>query len=202
MMHGGWRSEPAGSVRHVRQLARGILVAGTILLVCAPSPARADGFVVPWVGSAFGQDPDNTGRLGAGAALGTMGGGGLFGFDIDFGYTPSFFGSESAVGENSVTTLMADLIAGPSLESSGGKGVRPYATFGVGLIHPKVGSGSDNNFGWNAAGGLMGFFGSRAGMRFDVCYFHAVDNTSVANTIQLKPGALHFWRVSAGVIMR
>jgi len=39
----------------------------------------------------------------------------MLGFDIDFGYTPSFFGDESAVGgTNNVVTLMANLIAGPS----------------------------------------------------------------------------------------
>jgi hypothetical protein len=100
-----------------------------------------------------------------------------------------------------MTTIMADVIVGPSFESSGGKGVRPYGTFGVGLIHPKVGATADNNFGWNASGGVMGFLGSRVGVRFDMRYFHSVDNTSAANTIQLKPGSLHFWRASVGLIL-
>jgi hypothetical protein len=48
----------------------------------------------------------------------------------------------------------------------------------------------------------MGFLGSRVGVRFDMRYFHSVDNTSAANTIQLKPGSLHFWRASVGLILR
>src|SRR5438132_13217849 len=104
----------------MRRLARSLVSAAAILSVCAPIPARADGFVVPWVGAAFAQDPDETGGLSIGASLGTLGGGGIFGFDVDFGYTPSFFGNESSIGTNSMTTLMLDVIAGPSGESRGG----------------------------------------------------------------------------------
>jgi hypothetical protein len=33
-------------------------------------------------------------------------------------------------------------------------------------------------------------------------YFHSVDNTSAENTLQLKPGSLHVWRASVGLILR
>jgi len=101
-----------------------------------------------------------------------------------------------------MVTLMADLIAGPSFETRAGKGVRPYGVFGVGLIHPQVGGNADNNFGWSAAGGLIGYLNSNFGLRFDVRYFRAVDNTSAANTIQLEPGSIHFWRAFVGVVIR
>jgi len=186
----------------IRRLARCLLVAGTVLCVGAPAPARADGLLVPWFGSAFAKDPDDASRTSVGVSYGAVSSGDLFGFELDFGYTPSFFGAESAVGKNSMVTLMADLIVGPSFETRAGKGVRPYGVFGIGLIHPQVGGNADNNFGWNAAGGVMGYLNSNVGLRFDIRYFHTVDNTSAANTIQLKPGSIHFWRASVGVVIR
>jgi hypothetical protein len=177
-------------------------MAAAILCVAAPRPAHADGLFVPWFGSAFSQDPDRTGRASFGASVGSISSADLFGFEMDFGYTPSFFGNDAALGDNAMTTLMADVIVGPSFETRNRKGVRPYGVFGVGVMHPKVGAASDNKFGWNAAGGVMGFLSSHIGLRFDLRYFHSVDNTSVANTIQLKPGALHFWRASVGLVVR
>ena len=53
-------------------------------------------------------------------------GGGIAGFEVDFGYSPNFFGSDSndalnLVGDGNVTTLMANLmLAGPKAA------VRPY----------------------------------------------------------------------------
>ena len=186
----------------IRRLARCLLVAGTMSCVWAPGPARADGLLVPWFGSAFAKDPDDTARASVGASYGAVSRGDLFGFELDFGYTPSFFGTTSAVGKNSMVTLMADLIAGPSFETRAGKGVHPYGVFGIGLIHPDVGGNADNNFGWNAAGGVIGYLNSNVGIRFDVRYFHTVDNTSAANTIQFEPGSIHFWRASVGVVIR
>jgi opacity protein-like surface antigen len=186
----------------IRQLARCLLVAGTILCVSAPGEARADGLLVPWFGGVFSQDPVDSARASVGLSYGAVSSGDLFGFELDFGYTPSFFGNKSAVGKNSMVTLMADLIVGPSFETRAGKGVRPYGVFGIGLVHPEVGGNADNNFGWNAAGGVMGYFTSNVGVRFDLRYFHTVDNTSAANTIQLEPGAIHFWRASVGVVIR
>lgn len=189
----------------MRRVVRSVLVAAAIGIVWAPVPARADGFVVPWFGTAFSQGPDfrsaGDRRPAVGAALGSMGGG-VLGFDIDFGYTGLFFGPESAVGSNSLATITANLIAGPSIETRGGKGVRPYVNFGVGLIRSKVAASSENNFGWNAAGGVMGFFSSRVGVRGDLRYFHTVNNTSAENTILLRPGKFHFWRAYVGLILR
>jgi len=173
-----------------------------MVCVWAPAPAHAENLLVPWFGSAFAKDPDDTARASIGVSYGSMSSAGLLGFELDFGYTPSFFGNESALGKSSMVTLMADLIAGPSFETRSGRGVRPYGLFGVGVVHPQVGGNADNNFGWNAAAGVMGYLNSQVGLRFDMRYFHGVDNTSAANTIQLKPGAIHFWRMSVGVVIR
>ena len=190
----------------MRRVFKGLLVFGAAALVLAPAQARADAFVIPFIGTTFSAPEVSSatnGKVLFGGALGGVGGGGIFGFDIDFGYTPSFFGSESTVlASNSLLTTTANLIVGPSIESRGGRGVRPYATFGVGLIHDKVGDTSDNKFGWDAAGGLMAFFSGNLGIRGDVRFFHSVNNSDVASTIQLKPGSLHFWRAYVGLIIR
>jgi hypothetical protein len=84
----------------MQRTVRTPLVAGAIALVGAPMSARAEGFVVPWIGTSFSQGPDFTAASSKnpsfGAALGTIGGSGIFGFDIDVGYTSSFFGPSSA----------------------------------------------------------------------------------------------------------
>src|SRR5436190_717647 len=94
----GSRREPVKELRLMRRLVRTLLVAGAMALVSAPMPARAEAFVVPWFGAAFSQGPDfraAENKPSFGAALGTMGGGGIFGFDVDFGYTPRFLESST-----------------------------------------------------------------------------------------------------------
>jgi len=194
----------------MQRTVRTLLVAGAIVFVGAPMLARAEGFVVPWIGTSFSQGPDfpaaSSQRPSFGAALGTIGGGGIFGVDIDVGYTPSFFGpSSGSLGNNSLITAMADLILGLPIESRGGKGARPYASIGSGLIRSQTntsGPANANNFGWNGGGGVMGNFSSHVGLRGDLRYFRTVNNTTVANTISLSPGSFHFWRASVGLILR
>ena len=66
-------------------------------------------------------------------------GGGIVGFEVDFGYSPNFFEGDSndslnLVGDGNVTTLMGNLmIAGPKAA------VRPYWCGGVGLIKTQRG---------------------------------------------------------------
>jgi len=189
----------------MRWMVRTVLTSAVMVLAAAPRPAHAEGFVVPWIGAAFSQtDLQTTSdrKPSFGAALGTMGSGGIFGFDVDFGFTPSFFGSEATAGTNKLITVTANLLVGPSIESSGGRGVRPYANVGIGLIHTSIASASDNKFGWDLGGGVMGFFSSNLGIRGDLKYFHSVNNNTVEDTVLLNPGDFHYWRAYAGLIIR
>lgn len=184
---------------------KAFIVAAAVAMVVAPRPARAQGFFVPWFGGTFSRsaeirDLDN-GKTSFGAAVGSLGGD-LVGFDLDFGFTPNFFGSKAAVGTNNVITVTGNLIVGPTIDTSSGRGVRPYGSFGVGLIRSKAGSASDNAFGWDAAGGLMAFFSSNIGLRGDIRYFHTVNNSSATNTVLLKPGKFYFWRGYVGLVIR
>ena len=182
-----------------------LVIAAAVALVWTPAPVQAQGFFVPWFGQTFSRsseirDLDN-GTNSFGAAVGSLGGD-LIGFDLDFGFTPNFFGSKAAIGTNNVITLTGNLIVGPTIDTSSGRGVRPYAGFGVGLIRSKAGSSADNAFGWDAAGGLMAFFSSNIGIRGDIRYFHTVNNSSATNTVLLKPGKFYFWRGYIGLVLR
>jgi hypothetical protein len=187
---------------------RTLILTGTIALVLAPTQARADGFVTPWVGSAFGSNISN-GQTTFGVSAGGMGAG-VIGGEVDFGYSPSFFGTKSDFGNNTVINLMGNLIVGVPVGGQHGPGIRPYAVGGVGLIRTQIDGGtiatvssSNNMFGWNAGGGVMGYFSEHVGLRGDVRYLRAThDMNSGVSSIDLNGDPLHFWRASVGVVFR
>ena len=92
----------------MRRGIKATLLTGAIALVLAPVQARADGFVTPWVGSAFGSNIDN-GQTTFGVSAGGMGAG-IVGGEVDLGWSPSFFGTKSDFGNNTVMNLMGNVI--------------------------------------------------------------------------------------------
>ncbi len=182
------------------------LILSTAALIGAPRAARADGYVNPFMGVNFANNSGN-GRANFGAAAGWMGAG-IAGAEVDVGYAPNFFGSEGAFGSNNVLTIMGNLIVGVPAGGSYGPGVRPYGTFGVGLMRTQVNGRpapgfvpkiADENVGLDGGVGVMGFFSEHAGIRGDVRYFRNF-REAPPNTVQF--GAFHFWRASLGVVLR
>jgi hypothetical protein len=197
----------------MRRALKVCVVLAAIAFIWAPSQARADGYVSPWVaansGAGFesGNVFDN-GRAGFGVTAGAMGGG-IFGGEVDFGYSPSFFGTSNEFGTNSVIDLMGNLIVGIPVGGQHGGGIRPYVTAGLGLIRTQVDGGilfandsHTNDFGWNAGAGVMGFFNDHVGLRGDLRYLRTLENDSTSTNIDFNPGGFHFWRASAGVVIR
>ncbi len=193
----------------MKYVIKSLVVIGAIAFVLAPLPARADGFVTPWVGSAFGSSFDN-GRGTFGVSAGGMGAG-IVGGEVDFGYNPSFFGTQNDFGNNSVLNLMGNVIVGVPIGGTQGKGVRPYVVGGLGLIRTQIDgvtnssffrpASSTNMFGWDAGVGVMGYFNDHVGLRGEMRYLRATqdwDNTSFS----LNGERLHFWRPSIGVVLR
>jgi len=182
----------------------------------APAKASADWLFTPFIGGTFGGSAKITDiggdvtdefnrKLTYGGSLAYLGGG-IVGFEVDFGYSPNFFGVDSndslnLIGDGNVTTLMGNLmLAGPKAP------IRPYASGGVGLIKTSVDNPSDlfegnNNFGFNVGAGLMGFFSDNIGLRGDIRFFRAVNNNSDDN-IDLTLNSFRFWRGSVGVTFR
>jgi opacity protein-like surface antigen len=181
-----------------------LIVAAATALVLAPTSARAEGYVSPWAGVQFGSSADN-GRGAFGVQAGGMGAG-ILGAELDFGYSPSFFGTTNDFGHNTVINLMGNVIVGIPIGGTSGAGVRPYATAGVGLIRTQIDGGtlfnvssSTNNFGWDAGVGAMGFFNDHVGIRGDLRYFRTGGGDVISG---LDFSKLHFWRLSAGVVVR
>ena len=194
----------------MKRVIKTLILASAAAVVLAPMPARADGFITPWVGSAFGRNIDG-GQTTFGVSAGGMGAG-IIGGEADFGWSPSYFGTTSDFGNNTVMNLMGNLIIGVPIGGQHGAGVRPYVVGGVGLIRTQIDGGSltnfapaqsSNMFGWDAGGGVMGYFSNHVGLRGDVRYLRATsDMTTSVSSIDVNGDKLHFWRASFGVVIR
>jgi hypothetical protein len=189
----------------MRRVMKAVLVLSTAALVSAPLNARAEGYVSPWAGVNFAGGGIEQGRGAFGVQAGGMGAG-VFGGEIDFGYSPSAFGTENDFGHNSVINLMGNLIIGVPVGGTHGAGFRPFVTGGLGLIRTQIDGGStfrvsssNNQWGYDLGAGAMGFFNDHVGLRGDLRYFHAV-NGNIINGLDL--GTLHFWRLGAGIVIR
>ena len=81
---------------------------------------------------------------------------------------------------------------------------------GLGLLRTQIDGGtiatvssSNNDLGWNAGGGVMGYFSDHFGLRGDVRYMRSLQNNSTSLTnVNFDPGNFHFWRASIGVVLR
>ena len=197
---------------------RTLIVAGAAALVLAPMQARADGFVSPWIGSAFGGGDGvsngvsgtelKNGQTTFGITAGGMGAG-IIGGEVDFGYSPSFFGDSTLFGSNTVMNLMGNVIIGVPVGGQHGAGIRPYVTGGLGLLRTQIDGGtlgnvssSDNGLGWNLGGGVMGYFADHIGVRGDLRYMRGFNENDLGFDTGDSLRALRFWRASVGVVFR
>jgi hypothetical protein len=171
----------------------------TLVTICVPREARAEGFFIPWAGVNFGHEQEE-GDVTFGAGAGFMGGG-IAGIELDFGYSPDFFGE--AV-DNYVMTGMGNLIVGIPVGGTAGPGIRPYFVAGLGVIRTHAEllglSSSTNEAGFNIGGGIMSYFGDHAGLRGDVRYFRNFGEIDISE-LQFA-GNFHFWRASIGLVLR
>jgi opacity protein-like surface antigen len=187
------------------RLKMAVALISALAVVGAAAPARADGYVSPYIGYNFGGDagcPHITGcqdkRLNVGAALGTMGG--LFGFEEDFGYAKNFFGTAPGL-DSSVLTIMSNLMIGPRIGPA-----QPYVLGGLGLVKTHVSftpssvfTTDNNNFGWDVGGGLMVYFGNHIGVRGDIRYIHSFQDLKLLG-FTVTDTKLDFGRGTVGVV--
>jgi opacity protein-like surface antigen len=205
---------------------RRILTTGVLALMLsafAPAKASADWLFTPFIGMNFGGsatfndafgdfDDEFEKRVDFGASLAFMGGG-IAGFEIDFGYSPNFFESTEGdadfeYGDNNLTTLMANVVLGAPIGGQSGGGIRPYASGGVGIIRSRIGDAEDlfditsNDWGFNVGAGVTGFFSDKVGLRGDVRYFRSLQDNEPDDEFDVALGSLRFWRGSVGVTFR
>ena len=126
--------------------------------------------------------------------------GGVIGAEFDFWYTPDFFGTSGVVNKSGVMTIMGSVIAGIPVGGPSGAGIRPYGVFGVGLVRRSLefkeifDDISSNDFGYNAGGGIMGFFNQTVGIRGEYRYFWSFTSSDEKD--------FNFSRASLGIVLR
>ena len=191
-------------------------VIGTALvaITLAPVPARADTLLIPFFGVNFGGDAGkefseafDTSQYNWGVSV-TFMGGGVFGVEGDLGFSPDFYG-KTDVGGSNVLTATGNLLIGIPFGGQQGFGIRPYGVVGAGLLKSKSDFGTgvaeidENDMTWSAGGGVLLFFGSSAGIRFDVRYFKTFDDLEILGVpIAKSPGKVDFTRASLGFVLR
>ena len=200
------------SVRERRFSCRTFLLV-LFLAALAPKDARADGLIIPHFGVNFGGDSGtelsnafDAKRFNWGASFLFMGAG-VFGIEGDFAYSPDFFG-KTDLGGSSVFTATGNLLLGIPFGGQKGFGIRPYGLAGIGVMHPE-GEAFDtlfegeNKVSWDFGGGVLLFFGSRAGIRGDIRYFRTFEALDVLGVeLEDGPGDLDFTRGSLGFVFR
>ena len=193
----------------MRGALKGLIFAAAAAIALAPTAAHAEGYFSPWADVQAGSNFNN-GRAGLGFDVGGMGAG-IIGAELDFGYSPSFFGTTNDFGHNTVINLMPNLIVGIPIGGTTGPGVRPFVTAGAGWLRTQIDGGtlanvssSNNQWGWDAGAGVMGYFNDHFGLRGDLKYIRGFENLSTGNQVIDLGGnnQLHFWRADIGVVIR
>ena len=192
-----------------------IVLAVWIIIIGAPSAARADGFFTPFLGLTFGGSTGVTdhdllkdkSRFVGGFAIGGMVKG-VMGLEFDFGYAPNFYGLSSTVKQTNVMTAMGNLIVGIPIGGTRGAGVRPYISGGVGVIRRDFDFGpgligiQNTDFGFDLGIGLNIYVGDHFGLRGDVRHFRTAKSDGVLNGADFGPDAFNFTRATAGIVVR
>ena len=195
-------------------LSTRVIGAAIVAIMLAPLPARADTLLIPFFGVNFGGDAGtefseafDTNQFNWGASI-TFMGGGIFGVEGDIGFSPDFYGKTDA-GGSSALTATGNLIIGIPFGGQQGFGIRPYGLVGAGLLKSKSDFGTGvaeidgNDLTWSAGGGVLLFFGTRTGLRFDVRYFRTFDDLEILGVpIAQSPGKVDFTRGSLGFVFR
>ena len=184
------------------------IVAVLALFMLVPAvPARADVVLTPYVGSLFGGDlPDGKPSYGASAAF--MGGG-IFGAEVGFNWTPEFVPATAFHDHVRQASLMANLIVGIPMGDNDQAGhIRPYITGGGGLFRQTAKESdffdriSSNDFALNFGGGVMAFFTEHVGVRGDIRYFRTLTDNDSDSGVDFNFGDLDFWKWDVGAAFK
>jgi hypothetical protein len=187
------------------------LIVSALALMLAPSTANADWLFTPNIGAGFGGSAEGREHLTWGASIGWMGAG-IVGWEADFAYSPEFFEGDNDdldfIDDSNVTTFMGNVLVGIPIGGTNGPGVRPYVAGGLGLIQQNVQSDDDlfevtnDEFGMNIGGGVMGFATDHVGFRGDLRYFRALTDPEPDNEFDIDFGDFDFWRATGGITFR
>lgn len=213
---------------------KNILRATLVLLFVTgmAKPASADWLFTPYLGINFSGaantiDVDDFDeafeqRVNFGGSFAGMTSG-IFGFEVDFNYTPNFFqlteGGEDFEFLNvdsSLTTVMGNLVLGIPIGGTTGGGVRPYVTAGAGLMRANIEFDdlfenlSTNDLAVNFGGGVHVFFSDNVGLRGDLRYFRGLEQRDDDEPLEdddfldedFGLEDFDYWRATIGVTFR
>ena len=116
-----------------------------------------------------------------------------------------FGGDAPAQQFSNVSTVMANVMVAAPMS---GARLRPYASGGVGIMHAKATSVGnvfeldENNLGVNVGVGAIGFVGDNVGIRGDLRYFRALQDSEAGDGLDLEFATLSFWRGTLGLVFR
>jgi opacity protein-like surface antigen len=207
----------AGPERALRASRRAILAC--VLLLAAPATARADFFVVPFLGMKFGGSTSIVDlELAAGKKKLVLGAAamqvdeGIIGYEVSFANVSGYFSNEDFALENPIMkagSYVSDLTAAVLLSAPPGMtggGLRPYGVIGGGLIHAEAEDFLEIfqvrrtvpalTFG----GGASGLITNNVGVRFDVRYVRSLsrDDPSIGDVGR----RINYWRFTVGLLLR
>ena len=192
----------------IRPLLRTALT--LLFLGSLAAPARADWFLTPYFGAAFGGasnqfvlndlDDEFEQRVNFGGSL-SWRSKGIWGFEVDYNVAPNFFQFTGGTNnfdlfdfDSSVQTLMGNVVIAVPVGGSSGMGFQPYLTAGLGTIRTQLRSESDvfdditsNDSGFNVGGGAHFFLGSHFGIRADVRYIRGFESIDDEDPIEDSP---------------
>ena len=181
-----------------------------LFLGSVAAPARADWYLTPSIGAAFGGaanqfvfndlDDEFEQRMNFGGSFGWRSKG-IFGVEVDYNVAPNFFQFTGGTNDfdlfdldSSVQTLMGNVVIALPIGGSSGMGFHPYLTAGLGTIRTQLRSESDvfdditsNDTGFNVGGGAHFFLGTHFGLRADVRYVRGFESLDDEDPIEDNP---------------
>jgi len=188
---------------------RVVLLMVAVVTLAAPAAARADGYVGPGLGVAFGNSSAR------GLADFVLDACWLYqqpiGLEVDTTFAPGFFNNQAPYGSNSVTAVMGNVMlaareAGPSLPRGlhRGRTTRPYISGGFGSIHESTNAPvrAKTDLGTDLGAGVLATTSAQIGVRADLRYFRDLVGSSEGNSTSIDFGAFHFWRASVTILFR
>jgi hypothetical protein len=173
-------------------------------ILAAPSAARADWIVSPFIGAHLGANAPHTSP-----AVGVSGGwmGKVVGAEVDLGYGPEFFAQNGFVTDRRMLTVMGNVIV--TSPWGGRDAFKPYVSGGLGVLKPKLSEAGGifaldaKKLGMDVGGGAIGFFNRNVGLRGDIHYFRGLRKSDDdTNAFGLDLSTFHFWRASVGLAVR
>ena len=189
-----------------------------VLLLAAPVPARADFFIVPFLGMKFGGSTSIVDlelaaakkKLVLGIAARTVDNG-IIGYEVEFANIAGYFANEEVSsitplvkGGSYVNDLTGSVVLSLPPGVTGG-GLRPYAVIGGGLIHAQ----SDDFFvvikvrrtvpAINLGIGAIGMITNNVGVRFDLRHLRSLSNDAPVGGVGHQ---IAYSRFTIGLLLR